>query len=64
MAPHCQFVELNGGELCVGLDLEWNSTFDNPLVQFSFRKKLYDSPKNRSPATPNSFDDIPATYVS
>ena len=29
------------GELCIDINLEWDSTFDTLLVQFSFRKKLY-----------------------
>jgi hypothetical protein len=40
-----QFIELNGEEVCVNIHLEWNRTFDSLLVQFSFRKKLYDSSK-------------------
>ena len=43
------------GELCVDLHL-WNSTFDNPLVQFYFRKNF------TTPATPDSFADIPTAY--
>ena len=33
------------GQLCVDLDLEWNSSFDNLLVRFSLCKIFMTPPK-------------------
>ena len=61
---------MEGELLCVDINLEWNSAFDNLLVQFSFRKKFMTSLKtsarqriDSSLATADVFADIPAAYL-
>ena len=57
------------GELCVDLDLEWNTTFDTYLYNFPLERNFMTALNtaaqqhtNSSPATLDSFSDTPAVF--